>query len=298
MMTITALVLAAGFVAGASAQCVDESYCVEAAGGFDTLIALGYSCESTVSSVAKQAGAEAEQKFAETGLPGDATVGDFCPNYCTDICKDVPADESCGGVDYCTREVAATMTFSSTLADLIAAETDAAGVALAMSKDICALVAADAAGADAQRAAPTCIATGMTVTAGSVVIDFALMPDPAGRTAMESMTELQRLVTTMESTDLETQAALDPPEPRTAWYQSSGGYQRTSYGDAATGLSIKRGPSPEGMVRTYPLHPRPLTRAQPIGVADNAPAPPADFADTKPGARSLAARSRSLGSSS
>lgn len=280
MMMNAALVLAAG-LAGASAKCDDLSYCVEAAGAFDTLISLGFSCESAVSSVAAQAGADAEQQFAATGLPNDATIGDFCPNYCTDLCKDVPPDESCGGINYCTREVAATMTFSMTLESLIAAEGDAAGAQEAMSKDICALVAADSAGAEAQRATPTCIATGMTVTAGSVVVDFALRPDPAGRTAMESMNRLQSMVTRMVSTDLETAAELDPPEPRTAWYETtnrtdacianganfdegtcpgdSPWYSRTKYGDGATGLSIKRGPSPEGMVRTP--HPLSLTRA-------------------------------------
>jgi hypothetical protein len=167
------------------------------------------------------------------------------------MCKDIPADESCGGIDYCTREVAGTMTFSTALNDMIAAYLTAAGVVEVVSKDICALVAPNAEAAAAQQEEPTCIAAGMTVAAGSVVVNFALKPDPNGRTAMESMNELQRMVAQMESIDLEDGSTLNPAEPRTAWYEVPGGsgYARTEYGAAATGLTIKRSEAPTGMVR-------------------------------------------------
>jgi hypothetical protein len=69
--------LAAAAASGASAACVDQSYCVEAAAAFDTLIAIGWGCESTVKSIAEQVGPEAEAQFAGLGLPDDGTVADF-----------------------------------------------------------------------------------------------------------------------------------------------------------------------------------------------------------------------------
>jgi hypothetical protein len=97
----------------------DHSGCEDYAAGFKFMFFLGYSCDSKVLHLARQVSAEAEQAVLDMPVGSgswpvneDNTVGDVCPGFCTEVCADIPTDESCGGVDYCFPEVSATVTLS------------------------------------------------------------------------------------------------------------------------------------------------------------------------------------------
>ena len=157
------------------AECVDNSQCVEAKGGFEFLMTLGYSCDSTVMSVAEQIGPEAEQAVEDAGLGEVSTIGDFCPNLCTEICADIPADESCGGTDYCNREIKATMTLAGAFSDIA----DVANFQTTLATDICEFAETS-----------DCLSGGVTAQAGSVVASFSMQPT-SDDVAMTNMMRLE-----------------------------------------------------------------------------------------------------------
>ena len=159
----------------AAGACVDNEQCVEAKGGFEFLMSLGYSCDSTVMSVAEQIGPDAEAAVADAGLGDLSTIGDFCPNLCTEICADIPADESCGGTDYCNREIKATMTLAGDFADIA----DVADFQTKLATDICTFAETS-----------ECLSDGVTAQAGSVVAKFSMQPT-ADDVAMSNMMNLE-----------------------------------------------------------------------------------------------------------
>ena len=100
----------------------DHSGCEDYAAGFKFMFFLGYSCDSKVLHLARQVSAEAEQAVLDMPVGSgswpvneDNTVGDVCPGFCTEVCADIPTDESCGGVEYCFPEVSATVTLSGSM---------------------------------------------------------------------------------------------------------------------------------------------------------------------------------------